>query len=407
MPPITSLPFRDRTWHPLCGLTVLQLLPALEDNPASREAIAVASALSIAGARALVACAGGCLTAELQAKGGIFVPFRAPAHNPLALALAMSRLARLIKTEDIGIVHARSCALAWAAYGATRLTKTPFLTSLPAAPGRARPILRHYDSVLMRADIVLADSLFSAASAAKLEQGNGAIQHKIRVIYHGLDPHLLTPCAIAPARVQAVRQQWGVAADERVILVPAAAIGGGGRKTLIEAARLLVRSGLSGVKFIVLGEDGESGVMPGAWRTFAQAGLRNIIREARPCDLPAALLAASVLAVPAADASALGDVMIQALAMGTPVIATNLGAAPEIILAPPAVTEAMRTGFLVPPRDPAALAVAIAKAVCLGASAAGSLAKRARDHALRRFSAEQMCAATLAAYIEACTPAQA
>ncbi len=143
--------------HPLAGVTVLQIIPSLEVNPPAREAIEIAASLSAAGGRALVACAGGRLTGELQAKGGVFVPFPWRTKNPLAMALNVRRLARLIAAEGADIVHARSRALAWVAYGATRLTKTPFVTTFPSIHHVVNPGALRYNSALARGDAVLAD----------------------------------------------------------------------------------------------------------------------------------------------------------------------------------------------------------------------------------------------------------
>jgi hypothetical protein len=99
MPLVSSVSFRHRA-HPLAGATVLQIIPDLEVNPAARTAIDVGAALAAAGARALVASAGGPLKSELQAKGGIFVPFPTQSKNPIAMTLNMRRLARLIAKEQ-------------------------------------------------------------------------------------------------------------------------------------------------------------------------------------------------------------------------------------------------------------------------------------------------------------------
>src|ERR1700730_14342078 len=122
MPQGFSFPFKDRAAHPLAGVTVLQMIPGLEVNPTARAAIDIAAALGAAGARALVACAGGRVAGGLQGKGGGFVPFPSHTKNPLAMALNARRLAHLIAAESADIVHVRSRALAWVALGATRMT---------------------------------------------------------------------------------------------------------------------------------------------------------------------------------------------------------------------------------------------------------------------------------------------
>lgn len=396
MPPITSKPYRNTAAHFLSGATVLQLVPELDDGVAARAVIDVAAALSAVGARALVACAGGRLTGELQAKGGIFVPFPARAKNPAVMALNVRRLASLIAAERADIVHARSRALAWVAYGATRLTKTPFVTSFCPASKSSNPISLRYDSVLALGDMVLADSQHSAHAAAKLNSQTAMI----RVVRQGLDRRVFAPSAVAPARVQAVRRQWKVTPDERVVLLFHAPGPGSGHEVLIEAAGLLSRSGLCGVKFILAGSGQSKGPLGrDIARAIAREGLRDFVFRARLADVPAALLAASIV-VPATGPLDIGGVAAQAQAMGTPVVAANFGAIPEIVLAPPIVPDSLRTGFLVPPGDAAALAIAIARVLMLGAAAASQLSARAMEHAEGSFSVERMCAETLDAYAE-------
>ncbi|MDQ6703073.1 MAG: glycosyltransferase [Pseudomonadota bacterium] len=398
MPQVFSLPFKDRAAHPLAGVTVLQLVPNLEVNPTARAAIEIAAALGAADARALVACAGGRMMGELQAKGGVFVPFPSRTKNPLAMALNVRRLARLIAAESADIVHVRSRALAWVAFGATRLTKTPFVTTFPSVYQGSNPIARRYNSALARGDAVLADSNFTAALIAKLHSPAAG---KIRVVRHGLDCQVFTPDAVAPARVQAARRHWKVVPHERIVLLAAQTSPGSGHKILIEAAGLLSRSGLAGVKFILASDRDENSALDrGIDRAIATEGLQGNMYRTGHCDMPAALLAASIVVVPATEARAFGDAAVQAQAMGTPVIAANLGAAPETVLAPPMVEESSRTGFLVPPGNAAALALAIARVLSLGAAACCKLSLRAKKHVETCFSAEHMCAETLKAYVD-------
>ena len=63
--------------HFLAGRTILQIIPRLDAGGAERTTIDIAAALAEAGARALVATEGGRLVSELQAVGGIWIPFPA------------------------------------------------------------------------------------------------------------------------------------------------------------------------------------------------------------------------------------------------------------------------------------------------------------------------------------------
>ena len=396
MPPLTNLPFQSSDLHPLNKATVLQIVSGDEVTPSSRAAIEVAAALSAAGARALVACPAK-LKGELQAKGGIYLALPSSSKNPLLMALSVHGLARVIETERADIVHVRSRALGWTAYAATRLTRTPLVTSYRCGYDSRSPISARYNSVLARGDIVLAESNFAAALAAKHFP---PATKKIRVVRRGIDCQTFAQGAIAPERVEAVRRQWRAAPHEQVVLMLASCCDVSSTGELIEAVRLLSRTGLSGVKFIlVCGNNDAVSHARRMDRAIAREGLQGILVRGSCCEMPAALLAATLVAVlPAAGALDIGEAVIQAQAMGTPVIATNVGAAPEIVLAPPAVTESGRTGYLVAPGDAPALAVTMANILMLGPSARSRLSARAIAHAEKHHSAGRVCADILEVY---------
>jgi len=134
---------------------------------------------------------------------------------------------------------------------------------------------------------------------------------------------------------------------------------------------------------------------------IARAGLESVVRRVGYCaDMPAALLAAAAVVVPSTRPEVLGRVALEAQAMGTPVIGSDLGPLRETILAPPDVMAAQRTGWRVPPDDPAALAAALQEVLALGASALDALAVRGRRHVEAAFSAERMRTETLGRYAE-------
>ncbi|MBI5231035.1 MAG: glycosyltransferase family 4 protein, partial [Coriobacteriales bacterium] len=93
------------------------------------------------------------------------------------------------------------------------------------------------------------------------------------------------------------------------------------------------------------------------------------------------LAAADVVAVPSL-AEAFGLVPLEAMALGKPVVATNVGGLPEVV-------KNEVTGLLVPPGDPAALADAI-QTVITDADRAGRLGEAGRRRAATGFSAEAM-----------------
>jgi glycosyltransferase involved in cell wall biosynthesis len=213
---------------------------------------------------------------------------------------------------------------------------------------------------------------------------------------------VFSPSAVSPERVQALRRSWGVAPHERVVLLAARLTGWKGQKVLIEAAARLKQAGMADLAFVLAGDhQGRDAYVRDLDAMIASLGLDGVVRRVGHCtDMPAAFLTASVVTVPSIEPEAFGRSAVEAQAMGTPVVVSELGAVPETVLAPPQVAPWERTGWRVPAGNAAALAEAIAGALSLGASAREALAARARAHVERHFSLERMVSDTLDAYID-------
>jgi glycosyltransferase involved in cell wall biosynthesis len=390
-----SLPSTET--HPLSGRTILQIIPELETGGAERTAVDIAKGLTDAGARALVATEGGRLVAELQAKGGVWLPFPAAAKNPLAMALNVRKLALLCRREGVELVHARSRAPAWVALAAAKLLKLPFVTTYHGSYASRSGVKTLYNSVMARGDVVIANSAYTAdLILAK----HGFARDRIRVVARGTNFSAFAPAAVAPERIQALRKAWGVEPHQRIVLLPGRLTGWKGQRVLIEAARILRDGGDSDTAFILAGDaQGRDGYVRELDQLVAKAGLEGRVRRVGHCaDMPAALLAASVVTVPSTEPEAFGRVAVEAQAMGAPVVVSDLGAVPETVLAPPQTSPGERTGWRIPPGDAAALAAGLAEALNLRPSARDALAVRARRHVERHFSLESMVGETLDVY---------
>ncbi len=394
--PVLS-PFGRDGQAPLQGRTILQIIPRLEAGGAERTTIDIAAALVRAGARALVAAEGGRLASELQAVGGVHLPFPAASKNPFIMALNVRRLASLMAAERVDLLHARSRAPAWVGLGACRLAQRPFVTTFHGAYSGRSALKLRYNSVMARGAIIIANSQFTADRIARLYP---QARERIRVVPRGADLSVFTPAAVDPARVARLRGAWGVTPDERVVLLAARLTAWKGHAVLIEAARLLKAQGVEDVRYILAGDaQGRDGYVKEIEALIDGAGLRGVVSLVGHCaDMPAALLAAAIVAVPSTEPEAFGRSAVEAQAMGALTIVSDLGAVPETVLAPPQSAPDARTGWRVPAGEPAALASAIGAALQLGASARDAIARRARAHVEAHFGLEQMTAATLDIY---------
>ena len=380
--------------HRLAGRTILQLVASLDTADTDRAAIDVALALAEAGARPLVAAPPGRLVSELQANGGVWIDFPTRSKNPLAMMMNVRKLQALMARERVDLVHARSRPAGWVAYAATRARTVRLVTSLQQiSPGQSI-VKQQYNAVMAKGEIVIAGSKFAAATIMSLYPV--AAGH-ITLVRPGVDLKPYSPQSIDPARVQALRQAWTVTPDDRIVMLVARPSIWKGHKVLLEAVKMLQDDGATGLIIVFIGDP--SGGGREVELAIKASGLGAVVRKLRTCaDMPAALLAAAVVVVPSIEAEAFGRIAVEAQAVGTPVVVSDLGALPETVLAPPDIEAGRRTGWRVSPSDPALLAKAIGEALALGASGRDALAIRARRHVEERFSIARMTRETLDAY---------
>ncbi|MDQ0395960.1 glycosyltransferase family 4 protein [Labrys monachus] len=393
--PSTRRPKEER----LAGITVLQIIPSLEAGGAERTTIDIADALTRSGARALVATEGGRLVGELQARGGLWVPFNASTKNPLRIWGNARRLERLIREERIDLVHARSRAPAWSARLATRRLGLPFVTTYHGSYAGGNSWKKRYNGVMAEGDVVIANSYFTAETIA---ENWPEARERVRVIHRGTDLTAFSPSAVSFERVEVLRRAWNIEPHQRIVLLPGRLTAWKGQRVLIDAAALVKQRGLEDVAFVLAGDpQGRDGYVADIDARIAERGLRGAVHRVGHCsDMPAAYLSAAAVAIPSTSPEAFGRTAVEAQAMGCPVVVSDHGATSETVLAPPEIVGNRRTGWRTAVGDPEALAEALIEALTLGASARDGLAARARAHVEAHFSLDVMCEATLDVYGE-------
>ena len=374
-------------------LTVLQIVPRMESGGVERGTLEITEAITREGGRALIATAGGQMLPRITKAGGEVIAMNVDTRNPLNLWQNARLLARLIQDLGIDIVHARSRAPAWSAYWATRGTGTPFITTYHGTYSEDLPFKRSYNAVMARGRPVIAVSDFIRN---RIVQNHGVPRDRIVVIPRGADINVFSEDAVGNERAVTLADQWGLLDDPRpVIMLPARLTRLKGAEDLIDAADRL--RAMRGNDFLILlvGGTGDSGFEDALRKKIARLGLGNCVHLAGGCtDMAAALKLASVVVSASTEPEAFGRAIVEAQAMGRPVIATDHGGARETVAHG-------TTGWLYPPGDIARLTIELNKALNLDPSerAHMGMAARARVHA--RYTVAAMQRATLDVYEEA------
>jgi glycosyltransferase involved in cell wall biosynthesis len=381
----------------LPGATVLQILPALEETPAARNAVDLAVALLRSGARVIVAAEDGPLNSELQGLGGEWVRLVTETTNPLSITRNARTIANLVSTERVDLVHALGVGASRSAAALKKRAGVWLVHSYAAEDLKRDSRDKSYSRALIAGDRVIVPSHYVADQVMARHQ---VPREKLAVIPRRVDGARFDPPAISPERAMVLRRGWKIGRGQRMILVPGRIDPAKGQLTLVETARILTNGGLRGVVFVLAGDNRQHFDYAKKIAEQAEAhGVAHLIRQIGVCsDMAGAYLATDFVAVPQVEPPAFPLAAAEAMAMARPVIATHVGAIPEIVQAPPHVLESGRTGWLAEPDDAVSLARALAAALATEAASYNAIGTRARRLASQYFMPSRTSAAALNLY---------
>lgn len=305
------------------------------------------------------------------------------------LASSLLRAAAMIRRGGIQIIHAtdrpRDAACAAVLGG---LTGASVVVHMHSNCGSHLGRLTRWG--LRRATAVFAVSAYIRRELIAF----GLDPQRVFVVHNAVDTDYFAPEPFHATRAE-VRHRYGVPADAPLIGVVARLNPWKGQQELIDALALLTPD-LPSLRLLVVGAG------PEAYETTLreQAHRRNVAsrviftglqRDVRPL-----LASLDLFSLPSYE-EPFGLAIIEAMAMGLPVIACRSGGVPEII------TDE-QDGCLVPPRSPEAIAGAIRR-LAANADLRNRLGARARHTARARFAPEVQAQQISRLYMSLTVPA--
>jgi glycosyltransferase involved in cell wall biosynthesis len=331
------------------------------------------------------------------------IPFKGKEiRHQLRVATAEIRLARFIRSFQPDVIHAHllkailCCRLAASFYPkALRVAQVPGSIHLHSRPYR---LLDQW--TLSRDDLIIG----SCQAIASHYRAAGA--RSVAVSYYGFDVHHLDPLTSGSA----FRREFGLADDVPTVGMLAhmyptqlrafQAIGTKGHEVFLDSAALLlkrmpeVQIFVIGDEFPVVGDNRRKGdYRRRLEKRAAVLGItRNVHFTGHRSDIACVLAGLDVVVGPSIEESACGA-MVEALLMRRSVVASNVGGLPDTV-------QHGVSGLLVPPRDPAALADAVAELIA-DPLRREEMGRQGRDHCLRRFDMKVTVAQVQALYLEA------
>ena len=261
-------------------------------------------------------------------------------------------LARLVLAHDVVLVHSHTFLSSVAATWVARRHKRPLvvLQHNPFVEYRFPwNVVEHGADLLLgrytfrSATTVLAISQYTRRYAQKL-MGRPAAE----VLYDGVDTRRYTP-ATSPVERKRIRAKLGLTGEKFLLFTVRRLVFRNGLDTLLAACSRL--KGQEDILVVVGGSGPERLKME---RFIRKEGLGNVrLIGFIPDDLlPDFYRAADAFVLPTRTGEGFGLVLLEAFASGIPAISTRAGAQEEVI-------QEGRTGLLVPPESPEALAEAV------------------------------------------------
>jgi glycosyltransferase involved in cell wall biosynthesis len=285
-------------------------------------------------------------------------------------------LARLLRRLRPALVHAHDPHAVGAALLAARLAGRPPVVASRRVDFPLRGALSRWKYRACARVIAASDAIASVLRA------HGLPAERVRTVHEGVPTPFPRPGGADLLRA------LGVPEGSPVVGNVAALVGHKDQATLLDAAALVGRE-MPEARVVVVGE--------GELRADLEAQARRLDVSGRVIfagfrhDLDALLPAFTVFCL-SSRMEGLGTSVLDAMALGLPVVATAAGGIPEAV-------EDGVTGRLVPPGDAAALAAALLE-VLRDPAAGRRLGEGGRRRFEERFTADRMVESTLAVYAE-------
>lgn len=328
-------------------LSILKVVDAWKWFAEAEQMYQASLALAARGHRISIACQPGSPAAARAKEAGLEVHalpgLRSP-RLPTTPLLNVGRLARIIETVAPDVVHAYRSPPHVLCAAALALTREP-RPALVRTRGGAQPIRR---GVMNRHvyDRLTAVTLVTSARIRDDMLAGGFDAERIALV-----PCVVDPAPLAHPDAEAFRRSVGAAPSTRLVSVVGRLARVKGHRHLVEALPEIVRRH-GDVLLCVVGPHDD--VPPETLVSQAESlgvAAHLVVTGARD-DVASVLAGSDVVAIASVGSEVISRVLLEAMWLGRPVVATRVGVIPEI-------ARDGETAVLVPPADAGALAEAI------------------------------------------------
>ena len=368
---------------------VLQVIPTLNISGAEQGCFDVANFLIKNKLKSHIATSAGYRIEQLENSGTLINKIPVHSKNPFIILINAFRLLKIIKKNEINIIHARSRAPAWSCYLAAKLANIKFITTFHGTYNFSNSIKKFYNSIMIRSDYIIAVSNFIYDEITKKYSYT---QENISVISRGIDTNYLNPYLIDHNLLKQKFDKYLLRKNSIKIVLPGRVSFWKGHAVAIEAMSYLKEKISKDFELICVGPINNNKLKESLLNKIKEFKLENNIRFVGPSkEMNLIYSTADIVLSCATDPEAFGRIPVEAQSMGKIVIASNHGGHKETIC------EGV-SGFLYAPNKSQDLAGAILKALSSEQYLDKSYQFKRRNLIIKNYTVEKMCQQTLEVY---------
>lgn len=353
---------------------LLQIVPSLARGGLGRATLDIAQAVIADGGSAIVASPGGAMVPDLLRLRATHLELP-PIGNALWARLTLPRkLASSLRDADVDIVLSRAPAASWMAGALARRLGARWIEVLHRPPQAESLVDKLAERRLARAAALVA---VSDHVARVTRERLPAAADRIEVIPPGVNLTRFDPAVVRADRLIKLASELRIPDGRQVVLCPARFDQDRGQRQVIDAIK---RLGRDDIFCLLLGSTG--GATPfekELERDIERATLLGQVQIGPYVeDMPAAYMLADVIVSMGGPRAGFSRTLIEAQAMGRPVVTEDGGGPAEAVVAGV-------TGWLARPGDNQSLADALGAALALSAAQRGELARAAQQQVRSRY----------------------
>ena len=368
---------------------ILQVIPTLNISGAEQGCFDVANYLTKNGFTSNVVTSSGYRIDQLKKNGSIVNKIPVHSKNPVTIIFNIFRILKIVKKNDINIIHARSRAPAWSCYFVAKIARIKFITTFHGTYNFNNKIKKFYNSIMLRSDYVIAISEFIYN---EIKTKYAYSKKNISVISRGIDIKYLDPSKIDYKKVNNFLKDLNLENNSIKLVLPGRVSGWKGHKIAIEAMTYLREKSSKDFVLLLVGPTDNLKLKNNLLRKINELKLENIVKFIGPSkEMDLVYSTADIVLSCSTDPEAFGRIPVEAQAMGKVIIASNHGGHRETIING-------LSGFLYPPLNPIELANSIIKAISNEIYLDEQYKIKRRQIILDNFTDLNMCQKTLEVY---------